>query len=95
MIVRLGEERANLIGQADGVILHITYQNAAVASASSRLAEQNAMSKTTTTARIRSDGADVEVLPEGTQRPFPNTPMRQMTEAQIAAAAEADRTPGQ
>jgi putative transcriptional regulator len=48
------------------------------------------MSKTTTTARIRSDGAVVEVLSDGTERPFPDTPLRQMTEAQIAAAAEAD-----
>ncbi|HEY3847400.1 MAG TPA: helix-turn-helix domain-containing protein [Acetobacteraceae bacterium] len=48
------------------------------------------MSKTTTTARIRSDGGVVEALPDGIERPFPDTPMRQMTGAQIAAAAKAD-----
>ncbi len=48
------------------------------------------MSKTTTTARIRPDGTVVEVLDDGSERPFPNTPMRPMTEAEIAAAAAAD-----
>jgi putative transcriptional regulator len=48
------------------------------------------MSKTTTTAKIRSDGAVVEVLPDGTERPLPETPMRPMTEAEIHAAALAD-----
>ena len=46
--------------------------------------------KTTTTARIRPDGTVVEMLDDGTERPFPETPMRQMTEAEIAAAAAAD-----
>jgi len=41
-------------------------------------------------ARIRSDGTVVEVLKDGRERPFPATPMREMTEAEIAAAAEAD-----
>ena len=48
------------------------------------------MSKTTTTAKIRADGTVVEVLNDGTERPFPNTPMRPMTEAEISAAAAAD-----
>jgi putative transcriptional regulator len=48
------------------------------------------MSKTTTTAKIRSDGTVVEVLGDGTERPFPDTPMRPMTEAEIEAAAMAD-----
>src|SRR3954466_1408768 len=48
------------------------------------------MSKTTTTAKIRSDGTVVEVLKDGTERPFPKSAMRQMTEAEIAAAAAAD-----
>jgi putative transcriptional regulator len=48
------------------------------------------MSKTTTTARIRPDGTVVEILDDGTERPFPKTPMRPMTEAEIAAAAAAD-----
>jgi putative transcriptional regulator len=48
------------------------------------------MSKTTITARIRSDGTVVEVLKDGSERPFPHTPMRPMTEAEIVAAAQAD-----
>lgn len=48
------------------------------------------MSKTTTIARMRGDGAVVEVLPDGAERPFPDTPMRPMTEAEVAAAAAAD-----
>lgn len=48
------------------------------------------MNKTTTTARIRSDGTVVEVLADGTERLFPDTLMRPMTEAEIAAAAAAD-----
>jgi putative transcriptional regulator len=48
------------------------------------------MSKTDTIARMRRDGTVVEVLPDGTERPFPNTPMRPMTETEIAAAAAAD-----
>jgi putative transcriptional regulator len=48
------------------------------------------MSKTTITARMRSDGKVVEVRPDGSERPFPDTPMLPMTEAEIEAAAEAD-----
>jgi putative transcriptional regulator len=48
------------------------------------------MSKTTTIARMRRDGTVVEVLPDGTERPFPVRPMRPMTEAEIEAAAWAD-----
>jgi putative transcriptional regulator len=48
------------------------------------------MSKTTITARMRSEGKVVEVRPDGSERPFPDTPMRPMTEAEIEAAAEAD-----
>jgi putative transcriptional regulator len=48
------------------------------------------MSKTTTTAKIRPDGTVVEILDDGTERPFPKTPMRPMTEAEVAAAAAAD-----
>jgi len=32
----------------------------------------------------------VEVLPDGSERPFPDTPIRPMTEAEIEAAAAAD-----
>jgi putative transcriptional regulator len=39
---------------------------------------------------MRRDGTVVEVLPDGTERPFPVTPMRPMTEAEIEAAAAAD-----
>src|SRR6266851_1482274 len=48
------------------------------------------MSKTTTIARIRSDGTVVEILDDGSERPFPKTPMRPMTEVEVAAAAAAD-----
>ena len=48
------------------------------------------MSMKTTTAKIRSDGTVVEVLAGGTERPFPDTSMRPMTEAEIEAAAGAD-----
>src|ERR1039458_8272381 len=48
------------------------------------------MSETTITARIRSDGTIVEVLKDGSERPFPATPMRPMTEAEIITAAVAD-----
>ena len=48
------------------------------------------MSKTTTIARIRSDGKVVKVLKNGQEKPFSKVPMRQMTEAQVSAAANAD-----
>src|SRR5882672_9875740 len=48
------------------------------------------MNKTTTTARIRPDGTVVEVLDDGSERPFPKKPMRPMTDAEIEAAATAD-----
>jgi putative transcriptional regulator len=48
------------------------------------------MSKTTVTAKIRADGTVVEVMDDGSERPFPTKPMRPMTEAEIAAAAAAD-----
>jgi putative transcriptional regulator len=41
-------------------------------------------------ARIRPDGTIVEILDDGSERPFPKTPMRPMTEAEITAAAAAD-----
>jgi putative transcriptional regulator len=48
------------------------------------------MCKATTTAKVRADGMIVEVLSDGSERPFPHTPMRQMTEAEVEAAAAAD-----
>lgn len=48
------------------------------------------MSKTITSARIRFDGTTVEILPDGSERPFPETPMRSMTEDEISAAAATD-----
>jgi putative transcriptional regulator len=48
------------------------------------------MSKTTISAKIRSDGKVVEILDDGSERPFPKTPMRPMTEAEISEAAAAD-----
>jgi putative transcriptional regulator len=48
------------------------------------------MSKTTITAKMRADGSIVEVMRDGSERPFPEMPMRPMTEAEIEAAAAAD-----
>jgi putative transcriptional regulator len=48
------------------------------------------MSKTTTSARIRPDGAAVEILADGGERPLRPPPMRSMSDEEIAAAAAAD-----
>lgn len=48
------------------------------------------MSKTTTIGRMRREGTVVEVMPDGSARPFPDTPMRPMTEAEVEAAAARD-----
>ncbi len=48
------------------------------------------MSTTTTSARMRADGAVVEILDDGGERPFSKTLMRPMTEEEILAAAIAD-----
>jgi putative transcriptional regulator len=48
------------------------------------------MSKTIISTKTQSDGAVVEILSDGEERPFPKTPMRQMTEQDIAAAAASD-----
>ncbi|HZK90238.1 MAG TPA: helix-turn-helix domain-containing protein [Stellaceae bacterium] len=58
------------------------------------------MSKTTITARMRRDGKAVEVLPDGSERLFLQTPLRPMTEEEVSAAAAADHdarpfTPGE
>jgi putative transcriptional regulator len=58
------------------------------------------MSKTTITAKIRSDGRVVEVLKDGSEREFRAVPMRAMSDEEIAAAAESDpharpMTPGE
>ncbi len=48
------------------------------------------MNETTITARMHKDGTVVEVLPDGSERPFPKQPMRHMTEEEIHAAAQSD-----
>lgn len=48
------------------------------------------MNKTTTTAKILSNGSIVEVLDDGHERPFPDTPIRSMTDEEINVAAKAD-----
>ncbi len=48
------------------------------------------MSTKIITAKINSDGRVVQVLQDGTEQPFPETPIRPMTEAEIAAAAASD-----
>jgi len=76
-----GEERINRLGMCDGVILHVTY---------TERGERKNMSKNTIIAKMRSDGTVVEVLENGEERPFPDVPMRPMTEEEIHAAAMAD-----
>jgi putative transcriptional regulator len=49
------------------------------------------MSKTTTIARIRTDGRVTKVLPNGREKPFRPTRMRTMTQGQVRNAAAADR----
>ena len=48
------------------------------------------MNKTDIIARMRPDGTVVEVLADGSERPFPEVQMRPMTEEEIEAAANAD-----
>lgn len=48
------------------------------------------MSKTLAIARTRADGVAVEVLPDGSERPLAELPMRQMTDEEIHAAAILD-----
>jgi len=85
-----GEERYNVLAICHGVILHITYtqRGKRIRIISARRA--TSMSKTTTIARMRPDGTLVEVLPDGSERRFPETPMRPMTDEEIEAAAWAD-----
>ncbi len=45
------------------------------------------MSRTTIFARTRADGVLVEVMPDGTERPFPDRPMRPITEEEVHKAA--------
>lgn len=48
------------------------------------------MNKTTTTAKILPNGTVVEVLNDGQECPFSDTPMRPMTDEEINTAAKAD-----
>src|SRR4051794_32389348 len=73
-----------------GVTCMSPIRSAATEAGSSRPGEQRKMSKTTTTARMRRDGTVVEVLADGSERPFPEAPMRPMTEKEVEAAAWAD-----
>ena len=48
------------------------------------------MNETIITAKMHKDGTVVEVLPDGSERPFPEQPMRPMTEEEIQVAALSD-----
>lgn len=48
------------------------------------------MNKATTTAKILFDGAIVQVLNDGQECPFSDTPLRSMTDEEIDTAAKAD-----
>ena len=48
------------------------------------------MNETIITARMHKDGTVVEVLPDGSESPFPDEPIRHMTEEEIHTAAQAD-----
>jgi putative transcriptional regulator len=48
------------------------------------------MSKTTIFARTRADGTVVQVLEDGSEQPFPQAPMRSMTEEEVHEAAMKD-----
>jgi putative transcriptional regulator len=48
------------------------------------------MKETIITARMHKDGTVVEVLPDGSESPFPVEPMRHMTEEEIHSAAASD-----
>lgn len=48
------------------------------------------MSKTTISVKIRTDGAAAELLEDGRENALATTPMRPMSEEEIAAAAVAD-----
>ena len=85
-----GEERINLVGMCGDVLLHVTYTERGERVRLSRPGGRKNMSKTTIFAKTRPDGSVMELLPDGRERPFPERPMRPMTEAQIAAAAAAD-----
>jgi len=48
------------------------------------------MNKSIISAKIRSDGKVIEILEGGNERPFPEIPMRPMTNEEIEAAALSD-----
>jgi putative transcriptional regulator len=85
-----GEERINLLGMCEGVILHVTYTERSERRRISRPGEQRDMSKTTTIAKMRPDGSVVEVMADGSERPISDTPMRPMTPQEVKEAARAD-----
>jgi putative transcriptional regulator len=79
--VDYGEERINLLGMCEGVVLYITYTE--------RGGRQD-MSKTTTIAKMRPDGSIAEVLADGTERLLADTQMWPMTPEEIEEAARVD-----
>jgi putative transcriptional regulator len=74
----------------DGVILHVTYteRGERIRIISARRAERH--EQDTTIDKMHRDGTVVEVLADGTERGFPDTPMRPMTDEEVHAAALAD-----
>ena len=49
------------------------------------------MNKTTTTAKMRTDGTVVEMLGDSSERPFPKRPMRPMTPEELRTARRVPR----
>jgi putative transcriptional regulator len=70
----------------------LSIPNGANVSESFQHESQQNMNETIITARMRRDGTVVEVLSDGSERPFPvpDVPMRPMTEEEIEAAALSD-----
>ena len=85
-----GEERVNLIGTCDASLIHVTYTQRAERIRLIRLVGRKNMNKTTTIARIRTDGTVTKVLRNGREKPFRPTRMRAMSQGQVRNAAAAD-----
>ena len=74
----------------EGVILHVTYteRGERIRIISARRAERHEQDDYYR--KTRADGTIVEVISDGSEQPFPDRPMREMTEAEVEAAAAAD-----